>query len=436
MTTLSAIQRGALGLATTDSPTFAGLNIDTNLGVDGQWNTSGLTVYANGVTPQHDGPLHVMSGSAGTVTASTDSDELIVEASGAGGLSILTPSANYGIISFGSPTSNQQAKVYWNDSGSLMQVGTLKTGASLQFVTGSNTTALTLNSDQTATFASNIGVGGSAASSTNVIYYSGSKRVAYLQTSVNDNVGLFWNTNASFTQTVQEFNADRSQNSAYNFLACKSSQSGTPDTEFILRGDGNAYADGTWNNSGADFAEYMESSGEVIPTGKSVVIDNGFIREATASDNPAHIIGVVRPKEDGKASMIIGNTAWNNWTNKYLTDDFGVYEREDAQVASWNEIDENGEPGKGHSYYLSPAWLRNIPADVVVPPHAVLETQSVRKLNPAWSKEATYTPREKRSEWHIVGKVGMIEILNSTPKGDRWIKIKDISSNVALWEVR
>jgi hypothetical protein len=89
-----------------------------------------------------------MSNSAGAVTASTDSDELIVESGGAGGLSILTPSANYGIISFGSPTNNQQAKVYWNDSGSLMQVGTLKTGASLQFVTGANNLALTLNSSQ------------------------------------------------------------------------------------------------------------------------------------------------------------------------------------------------------------------------------------------------------------------------------------------------
>lgn len=114
----------------------------------GEWNTTGLTCFASGVTPQHDGVLHVMSGSAGTVSASTDSDELTVEAGGAGGISILTPSANYGIISFGSPTSNQQAKVYWNDSGSLMQVGTLKAGASLTFVSGGNGTALTLNSSQ------------------------------------------------------------------------------------------------------------------------------------------------------------------------------------------------------------------------------------------------------------------------------------------------
>lgn len=135
-------------LTASGTTTLGAFSVDTASGVDGQWNTSGLTVYANGVTPQHDGPLHVMSGTAGAVSASTDSDELTVEAGGAGGISILTPSANYGIISFGSPTSNQQAKVYWNDSGSLMQVGTIKAGASLTFVTGGNSTALTLNSSQ------------------------------------------------------------------------------------------------------------------------------------------------------------------------------------------------------------------------------------------------------------------------------------------------
>lgn len=100
--------------------------------------TSGMAVHASGVTPQHDGVLHALSGSAGTVTASTDSDELVVESGGNGGMSILTPAANYGILSFGSPASNQQAKVYWSDSSSLMQVGTLKSGAKLRLVANNN----------------------------------------------------------------------------------------------------------------------------------------------------------------------------------------------------------------------------------------------------------------------------------------------------------
>ena len=135
MTTLSAIQRGTLGLATTDSPTFAGLSIDTNAGVDGQWNTSGLTVYANGVTPQHDGPLHVMSGSAGTVTASTAADELIVEGPGnaAGGLSILNADANDCNIFFGCPSDNLAAMFQWNYTAKLLAMSTRTTGGYLKF---------------------------------------------------------------------------------------------------------------------------------------------------------------------------------------------------------------------------------------------------------------------------------------------------------------
>ena len=115
--------------------TFAGLNIDTNLGVDGQWNTSGLTVYANGVTPQHDGPLHVMSGSAGTVTASTAADELIVEGPGnaAGGLSILNADANDCNIFFGCPSDNLAAMFQWNYTAKLLAMSTRTTGGYLKF---------------------------------------------------------------------------------------------------------------------------------------------------------------------------------------------------------------------------------------------------------------------------------------------------------------
>jgi len=133
--TSSSTAATALGVGTGDSPTFAGLNIDTNLGVDGQWNTSGLTVYANGVTPQHDGPLHVMSGSAGAVTASTAADELIVEGPGnaAGGISILNADANDCNIFFGNASDNLAAMVQWNYTSKLLALSTRTTGGYLKF---------------------------------------------------------------------------------------------------------------------------------------------------------------------------------------------------------------------------------------------------------------------------------------------------------------
>ena len=206
------------------------------------------------------------------------------------------------------------------------------------------------------------------------------------------------------------------------------------DTEFNLRGDGNGYADGTWNNNGADYAEYFESaSGGALTVGATVVLDGNKVREATASDPVSAIIGVVRPKEPSKASMVVGNTAWNKWANKYLTDDFDRYIMEDHDVVEWTDAD-----GKAHSYES-----QNIPDGVTVPADAVRKTHDDKgnkfqhyKLNPAWDKDAEYTPREKRDEWIIVGLVGQVKVLKGKPMNDRWIKMRDVSAAVEEWMIR
>jgi hypothetical protein len=117
----------------------------------GEWNTTGLTVYANGVTPQHDGPLHVMSGSAGTVSARSDADEFTVEGAADTGLSILFPDSSSGTIRFSSPTSQLLGKVGvgYNSGNPSMQIGTQYGGGTIAFLTGAGTTALTLTSTQT-----------------------------------------------------------------------------------------------------------------------------------------------------------------------------------------------------------------------------------------------------------------------------------------------
>jgi hypothetical protein len=115
------------------SSTFTGLTIDTASGVDGQWNTSGLTVYANGVTPQHDGPLHVMSGSAGTVTAGNSYDELVVEGSGNTGISILAPDASMIGFSLGSPTNKTGAELNWTYNSLAYNIATNVANATINF---------------------------------------------------------------------------------------------------------------------------------------------------------------------------------------------------------------------------------------------------------------------------------------------------------------
>lgn len=192
-------------------------------------------------------------------------------------------------------------------------------------------------------------------------------------------------TNASFTGDGIICNATRSANSGYIFYTAFSGD--YSDREFNLRGDGNAYADGSWNGGGADYAEYFEWSDSNPDAedrrGISVVLDGDKIREAVAGEEP---IGVI----SGNPS-VVGDAAWNKWSGKYLRDDFGTYVR-----------DENGE----------------------------------RQLNPAYDPDVEYISREDRSEWDCVGLMGKLRIRKGQVTGARWIKMRDISDSVEEWLVR
>ena len=244
-------------------------------------------------------------------------------------------------------------------------------------------------------------------------------------------------SNTGFASVGSIKACERGATSAYSFAQWYSGRrpdTGGGDREFNFRGDGNAYADGSFNNSGADYAEYFEShTGSAIPRGTSVVLENNKVRAATSEDNVADIIGVVRPKEFGKNSMVIGNTAWNMWSEKYLTDDFNCYVMEDYSVVSWN--DEDGE--------LVTYESDNIPSDVTVPDDAETNTHDKngvkfqrRALNPDFDGSLTYEPREERDEWVIVGLIGQVQILDGQPTNDRWIKMRDISDTVEEWYIR
>jgi len=263
--------------------------------------------------------------------------------------------------------------------------------------------------------------------------YAGSTDAYHeMRSDANNPTVVVTNTNGSFGAQAQQIKITRSSTSGYVFLLCESG--GGADTEFNFRGDGNAYADGTFNNNGADYAEYFESAtGQTIPVGSTVVLDGNKVRLATASDNVDDVIGVVRPKEPSKASMVVGNTAWNKWANKYLTDDFDRYIMEDHNIIEW--VDEDG---KQH-YYES----HNVPANVIVPTDAVVKTHDDKgnkfqhyKLNPEWNPDSEYINRENREEWLIIGLIGQVKVLKEQKMGSRWVKMRDVSASVEEWFIR
>ena len=162
---------------------------------------------------------------------------------------------------------------------------------------------------------------------------------------------------------------------------------GTADTEFYIRGDGNAFADGSWSGGGADYAEYFEwSDGNTEAEdrrGISVVLDGDKIREAVAGEEP---IGVV----SGNPS-VVGDADVDRWKGKYLRDDYGSY---------------------------------------------VLDEDGYRQLNPDYDSDVEYVQREDRAEWDTVGLMGKLRIRKGQVTGTRWIKMRDVSDTVEEWLVR
>jgi hypothetical protein len=111
--------------------------------------TSAIRTYSTGATHRTllgdtsglvaDGTVHVMTASAGSVAAPSTADDFIVENSAAGGISILTPDAGAGKLSFSTPSAVDGARITWDQALNVMTVGTNVAGAQLRFTTATGT---------------------------------------------------------------------------------------------------------------------------------------------------------------------------------------------------------------------------------------------------------------------------------------------------------
>ena len=270
---------------------------------------------------------------------------------------------------------------------------------------------------------------------------------AYHEFSHNNNdtsAIIYYQQHASYVQSVQFTQAQRTASSAYSFAEWRSGAGS--DVEFYLRGDGNAYADGSWNGGGADYAEYFEwadgNSSNQDRTGYTVVLDNEKIRLATSDDAAASIIGAVSVNPS-----VVGDSDIDQWKHKYQRDDFGGFVWETYTVTEWTEtvVDQEATDEKEeitrevfHNYESD-----KIPDGITAPDDATVSTQDadgntlMRKvLNTDYNPNTAYVSREDRQEWATIGLMGKLRIRKGQPTGDRWIKMRDISDTVEEWLVR
>lgn len=301
-----------------------------------------------------------------------------------------------------------------SDSGSTITVN-LGTDAGDDFIIGSD--LFRIGGDN-----GNIGIGADAGTTASI----------YMQKPEDQRMLYLNATNATYASEIQRNMSARAANSAYNFLICYSNNGS--DTEFNFRGDGEAFADGSFTGSGADYQEYFESTdGSALTVGKVVVLDGGKVRYYNSgTDNADDIIGVVRPKTPNKNSAVRGNAAWNFWTEKYLTDDYGRYVMETYSVYEWTDDD---------GVYSYPT--DQVPNDVTVPNDAETVTTDGngvtlkrRKLNPNYDPDLAYTPRHDRDEWNLIGLLGQVQIANGETVNSRWVSMGAISGSVNLYYIR
>ena len=75
-------------------------------------------------TTSPDGRLHVHTSSAGTVTAATDANQLVLESTANVGMSFLTGNASAARIKFGDPDSNSSGAIIYVHSDNSMRFNT------------------------------------------------------------------------------------------------------------------------------------------------------------------------------------------------------------------------------------------------------------------------------------------------------------------------
>ena len=291
-------------------------------------------------------------------------------------------------------SSDDTAQIVIADNGAVLFVGTSDTGGAsgvgngwIGFTSGESSNNLIIQAN------GRVGIGDTDPTARLSVYEDISTQVVkIIQGHATGPALEISNAHTMTDGNIVQIGCKRATNSGYDFLETQSDTDNPTEIEHRLIGDGSSAQDsGTTWGSGADYAEYFETSdGNPIAPGTTVVLVNGKIREAEDGETP---FGVTRPE---KAPCALGNSAWNKWQGKYLKSPYGEY-----------DLDGNGYRK------LNPNFVENLDQD----------------------EEQIYTPRSERDEWEVVGLLGQIPINNNQIISTSWIKMWKVTDDVDMYYV-
>ncbi|MFI3175123.1 MAG: peptidase G2 autoproteolytic cleavage domain-containing protein [Bacillota bacterium] len=160
-----------------------------------------------------------------------------------------------------------------------------------------------------------------------------------------------------------------------------------------LRIDSSKYVyGGTYNSSGADYAEYFEwldgNPSDEDRIGRFVTIRQGKIQLANADDS--YIVGVI----SGNGS-IIGDAQEDEWSGRFEKDIFG------RVVCEWQDVE-----------YSETELVENEDGEMEEVEKQIIRNEYHMKENPEMNKDEKYIPRSQRSEWDVVGLMGKLIVID------------------------
>ena len=156
---------------------------------------------------------------------------------------------------------------------------------------------------------------------------------------------------------------------------------------FRVTAGGSVFGVGSFNTSGADYAELFEWQ-DGNPEGEDraglfVTLDGERIRIAGPEDG--YILGIV-----SAAPSVVGDVYDDQWQGMYIRDVFGRTVQEEQHFPARTE-ERLGPDGQTETVELTPACRALAP-----------------KLNPDYDSAIKYQPRTQRPEWDAVGLLGKL----------------------------
>lgn len=168
---------------------------------------------------------------------------------------------------------------------------------------------------------------------------------------------------------------------------------------FSVSATGDVYYPGVLHNTSADYAEYFETDplyqAEKLQVGTPVIL-TGVKRQIRPAQNGEIPFGVV-----SDTAGIVGNAAGEEWIGKWKK----VIIKKNIKESVYTDVKRrDGTIGKIQNF---------ITKSINVPQNILSEKYDSTKI---------YVNRASRSEWNVIGMLGVCKVLPNTPLNSKWMK--------------